>query len=192
MGMEGGTWQKSVLTLVDVQRLAGRHELAIGPKVVITPLALEEIRRLGLTLSRQESSPVLSSALGVGQDRAYAEVQSALMAMARDGILFQPLGRPEPALQLANQCGARIARGEWQRAVLFSSEPELAACAAKQATRFACRKCGEHGTGQARVCDTGAQLAGGGDARKDILRGQAGVATGCQQAAVKGTRAGEN
>jgi len=132
MGTEGGTWQKSVLTLVDVQRLAGRHELAIGPKVVITPLALEEIRRLGLTLSRQELSPVVSCELGVGQDRAYAEVQSALAAMAREGVLFQPLGRPEPALQLANQCGARIARGEWQRAVLFSSEPELAACAANK------------------------------------------------------------
>lgn len=132
MSMDGGTWQKSVLTLVDVQRLGSKRELVVGPKVVITPLAQEEIRRLGLTLSRQESSGKLPCVLGLGQDRSYGEVQSALGALAREGFLFQGPFKPDVPLQLARSCGERIAKGEWQRAALFTSEPELTACAANK------------------------------------------------------------
>jgi hypothetical protein len=127
-------WQGRALTLADLQKgLNGHREVVLAPRAVITPSALDELRSRGVQLVRAEESDKKGPTWGIGQDRPYPLVQSAVRALARDGVVLKEWpgleGLPCRWAQAVAEC---VAAGECAGGVLFCEGPELVACVANK------------------------------------------------------------
>ena len=99
-------WPGTVLALNDLQRLGPNlRELIVADKVVLTPCARDEIKRLGVS-------------------RALGNEGFTLKALQ----MQQGIG----SMLLGKTAGEMVASGVMKSAVLFCREPEAAACAANK------------------------------------------------------------
>ncbi len=126
------TWPRRVLSVADLRRnLDGQQELLLGPDTVVTPLAGEEVRSNGIRIVRQ--APAAPAATwGHGQDRPYPLVQSAVQALAREGLVLRDWCGDDLPCRWARAAAECIARGECNGGVLFCSDPGLACCVANK------------------------------------------------------------
>src|SRR4051794_26526876 len=89
-------WPGRVLSVADLRNLNGHRELVLAPHTVVTPSAGEELRNSGVRVSRAtpEGKIPTGPAWGLGQDRPYPLVQSAVQALAREGLCVRELPCP--------------------------------------------------------------------------------------------------
>jgi hypothetical protein len=128
-------WPGRVLAADDVRRrLNGHRKLVLQPATIITPLAAEELRSQQIVVDREESEPAATTAgWGVGQDRAYPLVESAVQALRREHIGLRPLpGCSERPCRWAKAVAECVANGSCAGGVVFSGEPELVCCVANK------------------------------------------------------------
>jgi len=131
-------WQGRVLCAEDLRRnLNGHRELVLLPGTVITPLAADELRSLGIRVNRQGKSTATTDSKdvwGYAQEQPYALVGGVIKSLARDGlnlISLQPAAGKELAT-LAKAVADCVVRGECQGGVMFCSDPGLACCVANK------------------------------------------------------------
>jgi hypothetical protein len=129
-------WPRRVLAAEDVRRsLNGHRRVLLSAAAVLTPLAEEELRCRGVEVVRQdEAAAPAKAAWGVGQDRPYPLVRSAVQALARDALAVREL--PEAGAGLpcrwAKAVAECIARGDCAGGVLFCGDPGLVCCVANK------------------------------------------------------------
>jgi len=126
-------WPGTVLALNDLQRLGPNlRELIVADKVVLTPCAREEIKRLGVSLVRKEAKKETS--IGYGSDGLYPQIATVMLALGREGFTLKALQMQQDigSMLLGKTAGEIVSRGEMKSAVLFCREPEAAACAANK------------------------------------------------------------
>jgi ribose 5-phosphate isomerase RpiB len=131
-------WPGRVLAAADLRRsLNGHREVVLGPRTVLTPLAGEELRHGGVEVRRlptAEAAPE-GPTWGYGQDRPHALVESAVQALARDGLTVRELpaaGADELPCRWAKAVAACVARGDCAGGVLFCADPGLVCCVANK------------------------------------------------------------
>ena len=131
-------WQGRVLCADDLRRnLNGHRELVLLPGTVITPLAADEIRGLGIRVNRQEAATEKTAgkgAWGYAQEQPHAMVTSVMQSLAREGlhlVSLQPAVEKEltTCVKAIADC---VARGECQGGLVFCSDPGLACCVANK------------------------------------------------------------
>jgi ribose 5-phosphate isomerase RpiB len=130
-------WPGRVLAADDVRRrLNGQRRLVLGPATVVTPLAIEELRQKRVEVVHDGAEPAATPAgvWGVGQDRAYPLVHSALQTLARERVPVRalPEANGELPCRWAKAVAECVARGECAGGVLFCAEPELVCCVANK------------------------------------------------------------
>lgn len=134
MSDNGATlWSKAVLTGDDVLSLNGQRRLRVSPRLIITPSARDEIREKGIELE-QELSANGSTTWGISQERNSPLVESAIVALRREGIGLKPLPAIEGKLpcRWAQALAECIANGECQGGVIFAQDPALICCVANK------------------------------------------------------------
>ena len=131
-------WQGRVLCADDLRRnLNGHRELVLSAGTVITPLAADELRSLGIRVHRQEKSTTTADGKGVwgyAQEQPYALVASVIKSLAREGLNLVSL-QPAAGTELsafAKAVADCVVRGECQGGVVFCSDPGLASCVANK------------------------------------------------------------
>jgi len=129
-------WTGRVVAAADLRHLNGHRELEVPARVVITPLAWEELRARGVRVRSQATEQALRgrSTWGFAQDRAYPQVASAVQALRRGGwVLKEMPSRGQGALcswsRVLAEC---VGRGECQGGVVFCVDPGLACCVANK------------------------------------------------------------
>ena len=126
-------WPGTVLALNDLQRLGPNlRELIVADKVVLTPCARDEIKRLGVSLVRKVAKKETS--IGYGSDGLYPQVATVVLALGNEGFTLKALQMQQGigSILLAKTAGEMVASGVMKSAVLFCREPEAAACAANK------------------------------------------------------------
>ena len=129
------TWPRRVLSATDLRHhLNGHRELLLGADTVVTPLAHEELRNHGIHVVRQAPAATSTTATwGHGQDRPYPLVQSAVQALAREGLAVRQWPQAEDLpCRWARAVAECLARGECAGGVLFCADPGLACCVANK------------------------------------------------------------
>jgi ribose 5-phosphate isomerase RpiB len=131
-------WQGRVLSADDLRRsLNGHRELALLPGTVITPLAADELRSLGIRVTRQAKATekaVGHSAWAYAQEQPNPQVSSVIQALKREGLhlkLLQPEAGKEPS-RWAKAVADCVARGECKGGLVFCSDPGLVCCVANK------------------------------------------------------------
>jgi len=128
-------WTGRVVAAADLrQSLNGHCELQVPERTIITPLAWEELRARGVRVRSQATEPVPAGRTwGFAQDRAYAEVASAVKALRRGGPILTEMascdGAPCSWSRALAEC---VARGECQGGVVFCLDPGLVCCVANK------------------------------------------------------------
>jgi hypothetical protein len=130
-------WPGRVLSLADLQHsLNGHRELVLAPGTVITPLAAEELRTNGITITR--SSPEKPTAprqtWGYAEERPHPLVRSAVQALVREGVALKelsPPGEAEPC-RWARAVAECVGRGECHGGVVFCQDVGLVCCVANK------------------------------------------------------------
>jgi hypothetical protein len=131
-------WSGRVLAAEDLRRcLNGHREIVLGSRAIVTPLALEELRQSGITLTRQAVSttpPAPAARWGYLQDRPHAGVESAVQSLRRDGLAFAAVSAPAESLpcRWAHAVARCISRGECRGGVVFCQDPGLVCCVANK------------------------------------------------------------
>jgi ribose 5-phosphate isomerase RpiB len=126
-------WPGRVVTADDLRRtLDGHRELVLPARAIITPLADEQLRANGIRVTRQPGGeqPAWSARWGYAQDRLHSLVQSAVQALARDGVVLKEL-RPKDANSSSRWAWAVaecVASGECQGGVVFCEDAGLICC----------------------------------------------------------------
>jgi ribose 5-phosphate isomerase RpiB len=130
-------WSKRVLCAADLCRSLNCHrEIVLPPRAVVTPLAQEELRHEGIRITREDDRPPQAgrATLGYAQERPHPLVQSAVTALAREGIPVRELVQPGDDLlcRWARAVAECVAGGECAGGVLFCQDPGLACCVANK------------------------------------------------------------
>jgi len=130
-------WTGRVVAAADLRHaLNGHREILVPPRAIITPLAAEELRARGVRVITQSVEAALPNRpmWGVGQDRPYPEVASALQGLRRDGLVVK-----EMQSAADGACGSWsralaecVGRGECQGGVVFCQDPGLVCCVANK------------------------------------------------------------
>jgi malate dehydrogenase len=109
----------TVIGAAQVEAAAGQGSLSVGPRDVITPLAAERARELGLQIVRQEQSPTTGSrnpaspaAAGRGPARAPSRAPRSTPALSQD----RPPPLPRPPSGALYRRGAPLPAGLADRA----------------------------------------------------------------------------
>jgi ribose 5-phosphate isomerase RpiB len=130
-------WRGRVLCADDLRRnLNGHRELALLPGTVITPLAADELRGLGIRIHRQEmpTAKVGSKGWGYAQEQSYAMVHSVMQSLGREGFDLQPLPavaekNPSAWAKAIADC---LARRDCQGGLVFCADPGVVCCVANK------------------------------------------------------------
>ncbi|MFO0964911.1 MAG: hypothetical protein U0793_04880 [Gemmataceae bacterium] len=127
-------WSERLLTWEDLRsRLHGLRELVLGPKTLVSPLLLDELRERKIAVRRDVASTASKTenrgALGVAQRTSDGTVGGAIEALKREGL----------ALAAWEPKGANAAAWAWSlghlvkeagRGVAFATDAALVACVA--------------------------------------------------------------
>ncbi len=133
-------WSGRVLSADDLRRaLNGHRELVLAPEALITPLAADELRLRGVRVSRQEpalATPASAAkgAWGYAQERAEPLVESAVRALAREGLVLRELSgaKDSGGCGWARAVADCVARGDCVGGILFCQDAGLACCVANK------------------------------------------------------------
>src|SRR5260370_23047008 len=129
-------WQGRVVSADALRRsLNGHRELVLLPGTVITPLAADELRGLGIRISRQEKAVEITGgndAWGYAQEQPNPLITSVIQALGREGLHLKPLQPTEckEPSTWARAVADWVARAECQGGVVFCSDPGLVRCVA--------------------------------------------------------------
>ncbi|HEV3119556.1 MAG TPA: RpiB/LacA/LacB family sugar-phosphate isomerase [Gemmataceae bacterium] len=130
-------WTGRVLCADDLRRsLNGHRELVLAPRAIITPLAHDELRSRGVTITRQTDAPAANAATAwaYAQDRPEPLVQSVVRSLERDGVALKELAAPPDAS--ACRWAATVARcvtdGPCIAGVVFCQDAGLLCCVANK------------------------------------------------------------
>lgn len=130
-------WPGGVVSAEALGRsLNGHRELLVGPRAVITPLALEELRHRGVEIRREapaQAEGTARPAWGYAQDRPHPMVKSAVQALAHEGLSWKEmLAACGPECGWARSLAECVARGECAGGVVFCADPGLMCCVANK------------------------------------------------------------
>lgn len=137
-------WSGKVLTLDGLRSHWGRlQEVVIGPRTVVSPLVVDELRARKIVLRRGEPTSLPSggrkspgsSALGIAQQDSAGVVNAALASLDREGIVltpWQPKGASLPAW--AWSLGLLVKQGQPPRGVALVQDAALVCCVAGKVT----------------------------------------------------------
>jgi hypothetical protein len=130
-------WQGRVLTAEDVRRsVNGQRELVLEPRVLITPLAQEQLRAQGVRVTRQAADTPAKPAArwGYAQERPEPIVDNAVRSLVREGLTLTawPAAGQAAPCAWARSLAECIVRGECQGGVLFCQDPGLVCCVANK------------------------------------------------------------
>jgi len=130
-------WPGRVVVVEDLRRaLNGHGELVLTENAVVTPLAAEHLRALGIQVTRRapEAMPAPTATWGYGQDRPHSLVSSAIQSLRRDGVALKELTAEGGTLtcQWAKAMAECVARGDCRGAVVFCQDPALVCCVANK------------------------------------------------------------
>jgi ribose 5-phosphate isomerase RpiB len=125
-------WSKRVFAADDARRsLNGHRRLVLPRSAVLTPLAAEELRQAGVEVVREGAPQTV--AVGVGADRPYPLVRTAMQALGRDGIALVDLPSCEGgACDWARAVAACVGAGTCRGGVVFCGDPGLLCCVANK------------------------------------------------------------
>lgn len=147
MGSEGAmtngealVWSGRVLAADDLRRaLNGHREVVLPRRTIVTPLAAEELRSKSIRIVRKEdvkpqtAKPPAARAWGQGQERPYPLVESAVRAVARDGVPVTELPAcGSSADRWAKAVAECVAAGTCCGGVVFCDDPGLVCCIANK------------------------------------------------------------
>lgn len=112
----------------------GHARVSIGAKAILTPSARDFVRARGIEVVRESSSRATKPALRwqVIVSKTTPQLASALHALKQSRGDTTLSGQPAEAAALAISA---LCRGEAERVVVFSDQPELAACLANRNDR---------------------------------------------------------
>lgn len=130
-------WTGRVFAAEDVRfRLNGCRELIVAKRTIVTPLAVEELRAKGIQIRRQEHTITSASKTlwGFTQEQPNAFVQSAVGALAKEGLILRelPAGNLESTDRWIKEVAQCVAKDECQGAVVFCEDAGLACCVANK------------------------------------------------------------
>ena len=130
-------WSGRVLAAHDLRRmLQGQGEVVVSAATLITPLAAEELRASGIRVTRQPAAieKLPAPSWGQAQDRPYPQVQSALRAVEREGMVVGelPAAREASPESWARNLAECLAQGPYRGGIGFCSDPGLVCCIANK------------------------------------------------------------
>lgn len=131
-------WTGKLLSADDLRRhLKGERELVVERRAIVTPLVVDELKKLGVRLLREEahatpaSSPARPQA-GYAQDRPSSLVASAVRSLEREGVVLESLPSCNgPSSAWARSLAEWVARGDGG-GVVFCIDPGLVCCVANK------------------------------------------------------------
>jgi len=129
-------WTGRVVCAEDLRRsLNGHRELVLAPRAIVTPLAHEELRSRGVTITRQTAPQAKTATTwGYAQDRPEPLVQSLIRSLERDGVALKELAAPPDAS--ACRWAAAVAKcvtdGKCTAGVVFCQDAGLLCCVANK------------------------------------------------------------
>ena len=113
----------------------GSAQVRIGPKAILTPSARDFVRHRGLTIVREPSQKVATTIRFLLIATAAApQVSAAVDDLRRVGITCEVRLSGLPA-EAAAQATSTLCRGEAERVVVVTDQPELVACLANRNDR---------------------------------------------------------
>lgn len=125
-----------LLTAAYLERnLNGHRKILIPSDAIITPLARDFLREMGITTapSKEEIDPGKSH-WGYGMVLEHPYVPCAIRTLRRDGLIVEELAGPgnEPESEWARKIAVQITAGQKKRVVVFSNQPEVFCCVANK------------------------------------------------------------
>jgi ribose 5-phosphate isomerase RpiB len=133
-------WQRRVLTADDLRRnLNGHRELLVPPGTIITPMARDQIKDLGLRIVHVNVQSIneigtVRQRWGYTEEQPSPLVAAVMRSLEREGLQFQSLAaeREKSPGRWARAVAECIARGECAGGVVFCQDPAVACCAANK------------------------------------------------------------
>jgi hypothetical protein len=115
----------------------GATTVRIGPKAIVTPSALDFVRQRGIEIVRESSAAIAKTAARwqVIVTTPHANIAPAVESLKQYGIVCDLRLSGLPA-EAAAQAISAICRGDADKVVIFTAEPELVACLANRNERI--------------------------------------------------------
>jgi hypothetical protein len=115
----------------------GSTTVRIGPKAIVTPSALDFVRQRGIEIVRESAVAIAKTAVRrqVIVTTSHSNIAPAVESLKQYGIVcdLRISGRPAEA---AAQAISAVCRGDAEKVVVFTAEPELVACLANRNERI--------------------------------------------------------
>jgi hypothetical protein len=132
-------WAGKVLSADDLRRhLRGQRELIVQRQAIVTPLAVDELKKHGVRLVREAAcgiAPTRPQGTGPGfaQDRPNPLVNAAVQSLEREGVVLKSMPHCEASISSwARMLAEEIARGDTHAIVVFCTDPGLGCCVANK------------------------------------------------------------
>jgi hypothetical protein len=138
-------WTGMLLSADDLRRhLKGQRELIVQPRAIVTPLVVDELKKLGVRLVRaaacglafsdSNAKPQAAAGnLGYAQERSHPLVTSAVRSLEREGVILEPMQACEgSSCDWARNLAECVARGDCLAGVVFCVDPGLVCCVANK------------------------------------------------------------
>jgi hypothetical protein len=126
-----------VTQAVLAESINGSTTVRIGPKAIVTPSALDFVRQRGIEIVR-ESATLMSTAAARWQvivTTSHPHIAPAVDGLQQYGIKCDSRLSGLPA-EAAAQATSAICRGDADKVIVFTAEPELVACLANRNERI--------------------------------------------------------
>jgi hypothetical protein len=128
------------------ESINGSTTVRIGPKAIVTPSALDFVRQRGIAIVRESSAPIakIAARWQVIVTTPHSNIAPAVESLKQYGIVCDLRLSGYPA-EAAAQAISAICRGEADKIVIFTAEPELVACLANRNERIRAAAIGDAG-----------------------------------------------
>ncbi len=133
--LNSGEFNKRVVTAEDVyEALNGNRVFTISANTIVTPLAKDRIKELGLQVRIATGKLKGIGALwAFSQEWENGYVQGAINVLSREGIEFQEIPRgSKDTGNWAKELGTTITAGQCKGAAVFCREPGIFCCVANK------------------------------------------------------------
>jgi hypothetical protein len=119
------------------ENVNGSTTVRIGPKAIVTPSALDFVRQRGIEIIREPAAAIAKTAARwqVTITTPHSNIAPAVESLKQYGIICDLRLSGHPA-EAAVQAISAICRGDADKVVIFTAEPELAACLANRNERI--------------------------------------------------------
>jgi hypothetical protein len=119
------------------ESINGSTTVRIGPKAIVTPSALDFVRQRGIEIVRESAAAIAKTTARwqVIVTTPHPNIAPAVESLKQYGIVCDLRISGLPA-ETAAQAISAICRGEADKVVVFTAEPELVACLANRNERI--------------------------------------------------------